>query len=520
MCSKRYQRYLTTTSLVVLTFGLLVLTGCAPQIEKFTPEEGTVGTEVTIEGKRFKDTPAENTVKFSGVTVPTTDILSASTTEIKAKVPSGAKTGLISVTTSRGTGYSEKNFIIETEAKWTFMLYLDADNNLELDGIGDFLEMASVGSTDEINIVVQMDRVAGHSNLYGNWTGTRRFLIQSGDDPSVTPVQDLGEQNMGDPAVLQDFVEWAVTDYPAAHYALVIWNHGDGWRSIMERMIENARDARSRGEPDVGVARAVAIDDTNGDKLYMYEVQTALQAAKKRLEERLHTVVKLDVVGFDACLMGMVEVAYAIRDVANYMVGSENTEPLNGWPYDTILGELVAMPSMSPEDLADTVVTEYVDSYSSGSDVTQSAVNIAELNNLVDRINDFTNEANTEWNKLKTARTNAQQYHPPSCLCQSCWGIDLWDFADNVGNQVTSTDMKTAATDLKNAIDNFVISEGHGSSVAGSHGIAIYFPPTQTKFNNDPDHTGYDEANTFMPVDFVLYARWDNWLQDYYSNIP
>jgi len=82
--------------------------------------------------------------------------------KIIAKVPSGAKTGLITVTTSDGTGESKKNFIVPPEfANWTFMVYLDADNNLESAGIDDFLEMAAVGTSPNVNIVVQMDRTSG-----------------------------------------------------------------------------------------------------------------------------------------------------------------------------------------------------------------------------------------------------------------------------------------------------------------------------------------------------------------------
>lgn len=518
MFSKGSRKFSAKVTLGLFMCALLVLTACAPYIREFTPEEGPVGTEVTIRGSRFEDTAAANTVKFHGVTVPTTDIVSASTTEIRARVPPGAETGLITVTSSKGTGESKKNFIVPSVTQWTFMVYLDADNNLEGAGIDDFLEMASVGSSAAVNIVVQMDRVAGYTSSYGNWTDTRRFLIQNGDDPSGTPVQNLGEQNMGDPAVLQAFVEWAVTNYPAEHYALIIWNHGDGWRYQRETMLEMARTAEERGESDWAVAKGVATDETDGDKLYMKEVQTALETAKQRLEDRHNTVVKLDVVGFDACLMQLVEVAYALRNAANYVVGSEYTEPFNGWPYDPILAALVATPSSSPENLASIIVTEYVSSYSA-SDVTQSAVDMAEIGDLYTKINAFTNQANAEWDKLKTARNNSREYH--SYLCGPyCWGVDLWDFANRVNNLVTSSSIQAAALDLRNAVDDFVIAEGHGSGMSGSHGIAIYFPATQTVFNNDPDHTGYEESNTFMPVDFVTYANWDNWLQDFYSNIP
>lgn len=513
---KENSRLATRVLKFVVLCGIIMLTACGPYIKDFSPEEGPVGTEVTITGGRFETTPANNTVKFGGVTVPASDITSASASQIKAKVPTGAQTGLISVSTSNGSDESDKNFIVPAAAEWTFMVYLDADNNLESAGIDDFLEMASVGSSTDVNIVVQMDRIPGHTSSYGDWTGTRRFLIQSGDTPDGTPVQDLGEQNMGDPNVLQDFVEWAVTNYRANHYALVIWNHGDGWRQLQENMLKMAEEAESRAETDWAIAKGVASDDTDGDKLYMREVQDALTSAKQNLQDRGTLSVKLDIVGFDACLMGMVETAYALRDVTNYMVGSEELEPGNGWPYDNILGSLTTTPMMTPAQLANQIVTDYGASYGSG--VTQSAVDISQLSPLVAEINNFATVATNEWNLLKTARNNSKQYHPG--WSTSCWGVDLWDFADEVHSQVISPTIKTAAQDLKTAVDNFVISEQHSANMNGSHGIAIYFPPNQAAFNNDPDHTGYEQSNTFMPVDFVLYSQWDNWLQDFYANIP
>ncbi|MFQ5865941.1 MAG: clostripain-related cysteine peptidase [bacterium] len=515
MFSKKYRMFLGKAIFVsIMSMLIVVASGCAPVIKNFTPERGIEGTEVTIEGKRFGDTADENTVKFGDATA--TDISVPDKNKIVAKVPTGAETGLISVTVSGRTGKSRNSFIVvgPSTSKWTFMVYLDGDNNLESAGIDDFLEMAAVGSSDEVNIVVQMDRAPGHDDTYGDWTGTKRFLIQNGDTPSVAAVQNLGEENMGDPAVLQDFVEWAVATYPADHYALSIWDHGGGWRVLREKMIEEVRAVTSRGEPDWGIARAVAWDDTDGDKLYLREVQQALEAAKPRILDRSGTLVKLDVVGFDACLMGMVEVAYALRNVANYVVGSEDLEPGDGWPYDTILGDLVATSSFSAEDVADLIVTKYGNAYGSG--ITQSSVDVAELSNVCNKIDALTNRMNTEWASLQAARANTFQYHPYGA---SYWGIDLWDFADKVYNQVTSTEIKTAALQLRNAIDDFVTNERHSPDMAGSHGVAIYFPPTQTEFNNDPDHTGYEESNTYMPVDFVKYHRWDNWLQDYYTNI-
>ena len=97
--------------------------------------------------------------------------------------------------------------------------------------------------------------------------------------------------------------------------------------------------------------------------------------------------------------------------------------------------------------------------------------------------------------------------------------MDFWDFADNVQGQVASNQIKTTAIELKSAIDDFVVRDYHSSDVSGSHGIAIYFPPTQSEFYNDYDQAGYEENNTFMPVDFVRHYDWDDWLKEYYSNI-
>ncbi len=492
--------------------ALIILPGCVT-VKNFSPESGVPGTKVTIDGSGFKPDPANNTVKFADVAVPTSDVLSATSTKLKVLVPSGAKTGLISVSNSRGTGRSKKNFSLPSKTKWTLMIYLDADNNLEGAGIDDFLEMATVGSTAQFNVVVQMDRVPGHTNSYGDWTGTRRFLIQAGDVPSAIPVQDLGEQNMGDPAVLQDYVEWGVTNYPAEKYALVIWNHGGGWRDAMDAKKEKVRAARARGESQPELVRAVAWDDTDGDSLFMKEVQTALEAAKSNLQDRFGTAIKLDIVAFDACLMEMVEVAYALRGVASYVVGSEELEPWDGWPYDLILQALNLNPTMTPKDLSGVIVSEYADSYSGYTRITLSAVDIDALSEVVAKINAFTSEANTEWAMLKAQRLASRQY-------PSSWGVDLRNFADNVYGAASSSDIKSAALDLRNAIDGFVIAEEHSTDMSGSYGVAVYFPPTLAEFNADPDHTGYEQSNTFMPVDFVRFTNWDNWLQDYYSNIP
>ena len=90
-----------------------------------------------------------------------------------------------------------------------------------------------VGSTSDVNIIVQMDRAPGYDNSNGNWTGTKRYRVTKDANTntiSSTAIQDLGEVNMGDPNSLTSFIQWASNAYPATNYALVLWDHGGGWQ--------------------------------------------------------------------------------------------------------------------------------------------------------------------------------------------------------------------------------------------------------------------------------------------------
>jgi len=270
-----------------------------------------------------------------------------------------------------------------------------------------------------------------------------------------------------------------------------------------------------RGEQEP-ILKAVASDDTDNDILFMREVQDALSAARERLEARNITNAKIDVLGFDACLMGMVEVAYAFRNEADFMTGSEELEPGEGWPYNIILEGLTDNPGMAPADLAKLIVTCYGNTYT--NEVTQAAYDIGRVTDLAIKIDEFTGQAINGWDVIKSARINSRQYHP--AWDQGCWGTDIWDFADRVYRNSSYPTIKNAAAELKSAVESFVIQEFHSSDMSGSHGVAIYFPPDLNSFNNDPQHAGYEQTNTFMKVDFVSNHQFDEWLKKYYSKIP
>jgi hypothetical protein len=348
-------------------------------------------------------------------------------------------------------------------AEWTVMVYLDADNNLESAGINDINEMEIVGSTTEVNIVVQVDRVpysvlASNNEGYaddtsnGNWTTTRRYYITQDFNTVQINSQlksDLGELNMGDPQTLVDFASWAVTEYPAKKYLLVIWNHGGGFRST-------------------NLAKDIAWDDTNGeDKITMPELEYALSAINTQMGKNI------DIVGMDACLMAMTEVAYQIKDYADILVTSEENEPGDGWPYDTILDQLVVNPTVSPEQLATDIVDEYVFSYPYRN-VTQSAIDLSYMDTLTSQLSNLASaimdDNLTPKNNYLNA-SNSSQYYGDSDF------IDLYDFCNQLVTYSNSLEVKNIALNIQQALNYAVIKSGYnGESVSGSKGLSIYFP--------------------------------------------
>ena len=84
-----------------------------PSIIEFTPNGGTIGTQVTIYGTGFSTTPSQNTVKFNGTTAT---VSSATATQLVTTVPSGATTGAITVNTPLGLATSASPFTVSASA--------------------------------------------------------------------------------------------------------------------------------------------------------------------------------------------------------------------------------------------------------------------------------------------------------------------------------------------------------------------------------------------------------------------
>jgi hypothetical protein len=219
--------------------------------------------------------------------------------------------------------------------EWTVIVYSAADDEiLEETMWFDVNEMELVGSNSQLNIVVQIDRFAGAFAGDGDWTDTRRYLITQDNDLSTinSPViQNLGEVDTGDPQMLVEFVSWSVQNYPAKKYALILSDHGGGWTG---------------GFTDMSSAES---------GMSLPEIVTALE------QVRLNTGVdKFEMLGFDACLMGQIEVFGSLYPYSNYMIASEEVIPSYGWSYAAWLAQVAQNPAMDGKGLSDAVISTYV----------------------------------------------------------------------------------------------------------------------------------------------------------------
>jgi len=376
---------------------------------------------------------------------------------------------------------------------WTFLVYIAADNNLESAGINDFIEMAKVGSTAQMNIVVQFDRAPGYDTRYGDWKDTRRFYITKNMEPKAANGTSLGEKNMGSATTLKDFVTWAKNKYPANKYALVLWNHGGGFYPQSEEL----------------TSMGVAWDDTNGnDYLTNKEVSTVLSQVTN------NGAKKLELIGFDACLMAQMEVLQHVKAYAKYGVGSEASEPNNGWPYTTILTALKANTGWSGKSLANTIVNKYYASY--GNNQTQSAFQfgtpyatlISKLNTFATKMIDKMDDAPSYKTTIKNALAASQKFDNGGMPDHF---IDLSDFALQIANLTPDTEpVDAAAKAVRTAVSNVVTNSKAGATWPRAKGITIFFPDTEPIWGATA--ASY-QSNQWLARD----TKWNEFLNEYYG---
>ncbi|MCK4443650.1 MAG: hypothetical protein KAW09_03840, partial [Thermoplasmata archaeon] len=298
---------------------------------------------------------------------------------------------------------------------------------------------------------------------------------------SASAVLDIDEVNMGDPQELVDFVNWGMSYSPAERYFLVLWGHGLGWRGV----VQDVSSSSDYLEPDELTWAFQAIVANNSGK-------------------------KIDLVGADACRM-TTEMNYQLKDYVQFFVGSQKDEPEPGWPYDTILTDLINDTHMGPAELGQVVADRYVESYidQTGLAVALSVVDASRLDLLGEEIRRFVEQATSALpmfgDEFKDARLSTESYEGNAAY-------DLYDIFEKVlvkfGDNPAPLRLDNALRSSQNAIISAVSYERNWDNPVASvrttyaHGMSIWYPLILSNL-------------TYHDLDFSKATRWDDYLLDF-----
>jgi hypothetical protein len=263
----------------------------------------------------------------------------------------------------------------------------------------------------------------------------------------------------------------------------------------------------------------VSKDEDTKHILYNRQIQDALLSLAQGGK-------KLDIVAFDACLMDMLETAYALRDTASFMVASEETEPASGWQYEKWAGPLVANPAMLPKDLATSIVRAYKDQYQSYDQTTLANIDLAAIPQAANALGEFAAALSAKLDSqraaLGSARGTLLAFGSTSGV-RGNGSIDLQAFLEAFASATTDSDLRTLADRARQAVHQAVVEDYASARMTrkwSPHGIAIYLPPTAGDFRADSNSSAYFKSNTKYPIEFVETNDWSTVVTNYLGVTP
>ena len=368
--------------------------------------------------------------------------------------------------------------------KWTVLHYGAGDNNLTDCLFADVNEMEIVGSDENAHIISMLDQSFSDCKTY-YITQDKQNTQDKKTKLNSPVVQNNGfDVNMSDPKVLADFISWGIKNYPSEHVGVIVSSHGGG--------------------PEGAIA-----DDKNSIDGSLMSPQDLRQAFE---EAEAKTGKKIDVLGFDACLMANTEVAYELKDVADYIVASEEIEGGNGWAYNEILqklkpsklssivGKLTNKPAeVNPEGFAKSIVKN---ASKHRSDLfTLSAIDTSKMDKLANSIDEFAKSIKSftdEKDLIGKEQLSIIRHKTKTFMANDL--IDLYDFCKLVvkNDDLKDDNLKAKAKDVIANLKETVIADSNWRKLyKKAHGLQIEMP-----FLGKPIE-GYEE------LQFAKDTNWD-----------
>jgi hypothetical protein len=395
--------------------------------------------------------------------------------------PTAAGSGQVRATlgATQGTATFNASNSTPKQTRWTVLVYMNAANDLEQFAENNVDQMERVAGTDNVRFVVQW-KESTNAQPGSDFNVTRRMVLEGNNVQGVQSptVQNLGSGvDMGSAQTLQNFIAWGKANYPADKYCLVFWNHGRGWRRL---------SAESELRP-----LGVSYDDETGNAIQTHELSLAVGPGN------------FDIIAFDASLMQMLEVATELRNKTPYVVGSEESPPGGGYPYDVIFAKFKNTPNASLLDLTKSFCDGLVDlpAYAT-SKLTQSSIETAKLGPVITSVNNLATAMLAE-------RANLQTIVPAARLAAQGYGSrtyrDLWDLTLKIENSAgCPTTVKSACAQVRVALFNAIAYNRNNNRSPNSFGLAI-------EFSASGPYTSLLAADYGL-LQLAQLTAWDDWL--------
>ncbi|HHP7235395.1 MAG TPA: clostripain-related cysteine peptidase [Desulfobacterales bacterium] len=244
------------------------------------------------------------------------------------------------------------------EGSVTVMFYLNGDNDLTDEVLSAVDRLETVGASPAVHVVALVDGHPAGTGRYGrNWSGTHLLYITADDQPgriNSPMLADWGEQDLGRPDTVTRFVRTAVDRFPARRYVFCAFAHGKG-----------VIDTGNLGGSSATKTLSISPDDSSGSIMSLASFAAALE---KGLDGRRFSLTVLF-----SCLSGMVEIAYELSNVTDYLIASEDeirlvndppgTHQLRGIFVEDLPRYLKSDPLLPDTELAVRVIDHFIQPY-------------------------------------------------------------------------------------------------------------------------------------------------------------
>ncbi|MGQ9733228.1 MAG: clostripain-related cysteine peptidase, partial [Candidatus Zipacnadales bacterium] len=355
------------------------------------------------------------------------------------------------------------------QAKWGVLAYLSGDGSLEWSAMEYLRRLASAPPMADVVIGVQIDRGPGFSSEVGDFVDARRIVFESTPGRREWRWSNWrAEVNMGDPEVLVEFLNWALTQLPAKQYVLLVVGHGSGVRPLAKDPIK---------QRDYGVAYDAT---SNGDSLTTRELATACQAFVDITGGQ-----KISLLAIDGCFSASVEGACEVATSVEFLSGSPDLLYEPGVPWDKALASLCEFPAMSAEKLAGELVDGLQTSSTNGENVDGSyvVVRLSECAQLQEALSALSialrNKVRETTPLVVAARARAMR----AGLSKEM--LDLGGFLEGLNQEAQregQTMIAELATQAQAALNATLL---RSYAAEGTRTLSIFFPPNLSEFPED-----------------------------------